>query len=51
MPDGDGRLLVYCILTRLMVLTTDTKVYPGHGPDSTIAREKLTNPFLKGGLV
>ena len=51
MPGGDGRLLVYGILTRLMVLPADTKVYPGHGPDSTIAREKLTNPFLKGGLV
>ena len=51
MPGGDGRLLLHGILMRLMVLPTDTKVYPGHGPDSTIAREKLTNPFLMGGLV
>ena len=51
MPGGDGRLLLHGILMRLMVLPEDTKVYPGHGPDSTIAREKLTNPFLMGGLV
>lgn len=51
MPGGDGRLLLHGILTRLMVLPVDTKVYPGHGPESTIAREKLTNPFLIRGLV
>ena len=50
MPGGDGRLLLQGIMLRLMVLPADTKVYPGHGPDSTIAREKLTNPFLMGGL-
>ena len=51
MPGGDGRQLVRGILARLMALPADTKLYPGHGPDSTIAREKLTNPFLMGGLV
>jgi len=51
MPGGDGRILLHGILTRLMVLPVDTKVYPGHGPESTIAREKLTNPFLLRGLV
>jgi glyoxylase-like metal-dependent hydrolase (beta-lactamase superfamily II) len=49
MPGGDGRLLLHGIMLRLMMLPADTKVYPGHGPDSTIAREKLTNPFLMGG--
>ncbi len=30
----------------LMTLPEETKVYPGHGPPSTIGREKQTNPFL-----
>ena len=47
-PEGDGRQLVLGIFTKIMTLPADTKVYPGHGPDTTIAREKLTNPFLSG---
>lgn len=51
MPGGNGRQLVQGIMARLMALPADTRVYPGHGADSTIAREKLTNPFLMGGLI
>ena len=51
MPGGNGQQLILGIMGRLMVLPTETKVYPGHGRDSTIAREKATNPFLAGGLV
>ena len=51
MPGGNGRQLIQGIMSRLMVLPAETKVYPGHGPDSTITREKMTNPFLMGGLV
>ena len=47
-PEGDGRQLVLGIFTKIMTLPPDTKVYPGHGPDTTIGREKLTNPFLSG---
>ena len=47
-PEGDGRQLVLGIFTKIMTLPADTKVYPGHGPDTTIGREKLTNPFLSG---
>ncbi|MBF8268014.1 MAG: putative metallo-beta-lactamase family protein [Dehalococcoidia bacterium] len=50
-PEGNGRLLLRGIITKLMVLPAETRVYPGHGPDSTIARERLTNPFLRGGLL
>lgn len=50
-PEGDGRQLVLGIFTKIMTLPADTKVYPGHGPDTTIAREKLTNPFLSGGSI
>ena len=33
-------------LQRLMRLPDETVVHPGHGPDTTIGREKRTNPFL-----
>jgi hydroxyacylglutathione hydrolase len=29
-----------------LVLADDTVVRPGHGPDTTIGRERATNPFL-----
>jgi glyoxylase-like metal-dependent hydrolase (beta-lactamase superfamily II) len=35
-------------LERIATLPDDTVVYPGHGPKTTIGREKLTNPFLTG---
>ncbi len=34
------------IRTRLLTLDGDSRVCPGHGPDSTIGVEKRTNPFL-----
>lgn len=34
-------------LDRLLALPDDTRVYPGHGPDTTLGREKKTNPFLR----
>ncbi|MFC1918566.1 MBL fold metallo-hydrolase [Chloroflexota bacterium] len=36
------------IHTKLMVLSDDTIVYPGHGPKSTIGTERQWNPFLRG---
>jgi len=50
-PGGNGRQLILSILNRLMTLPPDTRVYPGHGPSSTIGREKSSNPFLTGGRV
>ena len=49
--EGDGRQLILGIFTKIMTLPADTKVYPGHGPDTSVAREKLTNPFLSGGSI
>jgi glyoxylase-like metal-dependent hydrolase (beta-lactamase superfamily II) len=37
-------------LTRLCELDDDTIVYPGHGPATTIGRERATNPFLTGAI-
>jgi glyoxylase-like metal-dependent hydrolase (beta-lactamase superfamily II) len=39
--------LVEVIKKKLLVLADDVKVYPGHGPPTTIGRERAWNPFLK----
>jgi hydroxyacylglutathione hydrolase len=45
-PGSDGRLLLDCLRRKLLTLPPDTVVYPGHGPVTTIGRERDTNPFL-----
>jgi glyoxylase-like metal-dependent hydrolase (beta-lactamase superfamily II) len=45
-PNSDGRLLFEGIRTKLFSLPPDTLVYPGHGPVTTIGREKRSNPFV-----
>jgi hydroxyacylglutathione hydrolase len=46
LPGGDPRTLTTS-LTRLLTLPTETVIYPGHGPTSTLAHEKRHNPWLK----
>jgi glyoxylase-like metal-dependent hydrolase (beta-lactamase superfamily II) len=45
-PGGDHDQLVSNIRLRLLALPPDTLVIPGHGPDTTIGRERAGNPFL-----
>ena len=45
--DGNYQQLMNSINTKLMTLSDETMVYPGHGPDSTIGTERRANPFLK----
>ncbi|MEG6522272.1 MBL fold metallo-hydrolase [Desulfotomaculum sp. 1211_IL3151] len=45
-PGGSHAILIQSIKNRLLVLPDDTKVYPGHGPATTIGREKRHNPFF-----
>lgn len=45
-PGGDGQLLCSGIREKLFTLSDDTVVYPGHGPETTVGREKRTNPFV-----
>lgn len=44
---GDYETLINSIEEKLMVLDKNTKVYPGHGPSSTIIYERMRNPFLQ----
>ena len=47
---GSIELLMRSIDERLLTLPDETKVYPGHGPETTIRDERRHNPFLQGGL-
>jgi glyoxylase-like metal-dependent hydrolase (beta-lactamase superfamily II) len=47
LPGGDEALLFTGIRTKLFPLGDDVKVLPGHGPATTIGREKTSNPFLQ----
>jgi glyoxylase-like metal-dependent hydrolase (beta-lactamase superfamily II) len=44
-PGGSGRLLLSGIRGKLFALPDDTRVYPGHGPVTTVGQEKRDNPF------
>ena len=44
---GSESVLLKSINTKLLPLSDDTIVFPGHGPITTISDEKNTNPFLK----
>ena len=46
LPGGDLDALVRSIRGVLFSLPGETVVYPGHGPPTTIAREKAENPFV-----
>jgi hydroxyacylglutathione hydrolase len=48
LPGGNSRQLLTSIKTRLLDLPEQTIVVPGHGPNTTLGREKEQNPFLQG---
>ena len=50
LPGGSMEVLMRSIEERLMTLPDETRVYPGHGPQTEIGNERATNPFLQGGM-
>ena len=44
---GDHQQLLEGVRTRIFPLGDDVRVYPGHGPGTTIGRERLHNPFFR----
>jgi hydroxyacylglutathione hydrolase len=46
LPGGDMRTMTTTLRTKLLPLPDDTVVLPGHGPSTTIGRERTSNPFL-----
>ena len=47
-PQGNHATLINSITQRLWPMGDDTVFIPGHGPESTFARERQTNPFVGG---
>lgn len=46
LPGGDYGVLMRSIVEVLLPLGDDAIVHPGHGPDTTIGRERTSNPFV-----
>jgi hydroxyacylglutathione hydrolase len=47
LPGGDYKTLINSIQTQFFTLPDETKVYSGHGPVTTVAFEKMNNPYVK----
>ncbi len=47
LPGGDSRMILKSIHSKLLTLPETAVVVPGHGPNTTIGREKERNPFLQ----
>lgn len=48
LPGGDMDTLMRSIREELLPLPDEFEVFPGHGPSTTIGRERVMNPFLQG---
>lgn len=46
LPGGDLRTLMTSIREQVLTLPDDTVLYTGHGPPTTVAEERVGNPFL-----
>ena len=51
LPGGSMEVLMKSISQRLLILPDETRVLSGHGPETTIGRERVSNPFLGGRLL
>jgi len=49
LPGGSMEVLMRSIRERLATLPESTRIFPGHGPSSTIAIELFSNPFVRRG--
>ena len=46
LPGGDYSWIMRSILDVILPLDDQTRVYPGHGPETTLGHESLYNPFI-----
>lgn len=47
LPGGDHQVMLHTLATKILPLDDDIVVLPGHGGQTTIGREKATNPYLQ----
>lgn len=50
LPETSREQLLASITEKLLPLGDDVTIYPGHGPETTIGRERYQNPFVKEAL-
>jgi glyoxylase-like metal-dependent hydrolase (beta-lactamase superfamily II) len=48
LPGGDPEVLLASIAARFLTLPDELAVLPGHGPATTVGRERAANPYLAG---
>lgn len=48
LPGGDYQTLMRSMTDRVLDLEDATRVLPGHGPETTVGRERRSNPFILG---
>jgi len=46
LPGGDEQTLINSIKEKILILPKDTRIFPGHGPLTSIERELKGNPFI-----
>jgi hydroxyacylglutathione hydrolase len=49
LPGGDYETLIRNVKEKIFPLGDDVVIYPGHGPKTTVGREKRSNPFFTSG--
>jgi glyoxylase-like metal-dependent hydrolase (beta-lactamase superfamily II) len=47
LPGGDYETLVASIRSSILTLDDPVRLYPGHGPATTVGHERRTNPYLQ----
>jgi hydroxyacylglutathione hydrolase len=47
LPGGDTDTMMVSLRDKILPLADDTVVLPGHGPATTIRRERVSNPYLR----
>jgi len=48
LPGGSFEMLERSIRTQIYTLPGGTKLYPGHGPPTTVEAERASNPYVRG---
>lgn len=50
LPGGSMEVLMKSIQGEILTLPDGTRLYPGHGPATTVGEERVNNPFLNGQM-
>lgn len=50
LPGGSSTILLQSIRSQILTLNDETILLPGHGPATSVGRERAENPFLNGWM-